>query len=213
MITNMTNKKLLQKLEEWGIDYEVLKHKTVYTAHDVAATLRKRLNEIAKTLIIQADKDFYLVSLPADKNVDFKKLKVAIKKAGGSVKSLSIPNEKVIMKKLGIKPGSVSAFSKFHKLPHIIDKDIKKVKKIVVSGGDVAESIALKLSDWLKVEAAMLEVIGQKKVKGQKSKVKAASKKSKKVIKKIRPKKSLKKKTVKRNTTKKVNKRMAKRRI
>lgn len=197
----MTNKKLLQKLDEWGIDYEVLKHKTVYTAHDVAATLKKKLNEIAKTLIVQADRDFYLVSLPADKNVDFKKLKIAIKKAGGSVKSISIPNEKVILKKLGIKPGSVSAFSKLHNLPHIIDKDIKKAKKIVVSGGDVAESIALKLSDWLKVEAAYLETIGAKKKfkKVKKTKVKVKKSPSKK-----KAKKTIKRKTVRKNTKKRV---------
>ena len=176
----MTNKKLIKMLDEWGIDYEVLKHKTVFTAHDVAATLRTKLDDIVKTLIIEADKRFYLVSLPATKNVDFKRLAKAIKKMGGSVKTIAIPNEKVLAKKLGIKPGSVTAFAKLHDLPHIVDKDIKKIKKAVLSGGSVSESIKMKMADWLKVEEPKVEIIGVKrKVKTQKSKLKGKTKKLK----------------------------------
>ncbi len=179
----MTNKKLIKMLDEWGIDYEVLKHKTVFTAHDVAATLRTKLDDIVKTLVIEADKQFYLVSLPATKNVDFSQLKKAIKKMGGSVKTIAIPNEKVLAKKLGIKPGSVTAFAKLHQLPHIVDKDIKKIKKAVLSGGSVSESIRMKMADWLKVEEPKVEIIGVKrkikKVKTQNSKVKKTTKKSK----------------------------------
>ena len=187
----MTNKKLIKMLDDWGIDYEVLKHKTVFTAHDVAATLKTKLDEIVKTLIIEADKRFYLVSLPANKNVDFQQLAKAIKKMGGSVKTIGIPNEKVLAKKLGITPGGVTAFAKLHQLPHIVDKDIKKIKRAVLSGGSVSESLKMKIADWLKVEEPKVEIIGVKrkikKVKIQKShvspkrsrggKVKIASKK------------------------------------
>lgn len=150
-------------LDEWGVDYEVLKHKTVFTAHDVAATLKTKLDEIVKTLVIEADKSFYLVSLPATKNVDFKQLKKAIKKMGGSVKTIGIPNEKVLAAKLGIKAGTVTAFSKIHNLPHIVDKDVRKVKKAVFSGGSVAESVKMKIADWLKVEEPRMEIIGIKR--------------------------------------------------
>ncbi len=198
----MTNKKLIKMLDEWGIDYEVLKHKTVFTAHDVAATLKTKLDDIVKTLVIEADKQFYLVSLPATKNVDFVQLKKAIKKMGGSVKTIGIPNEKVLAKKLGIKPGNVTAFAKLHKLPHIVDKDIKKIKKAVLSGGSVSESIKMKMADWLKVEEPRVEIVGVKrkikKVKTQKAKVKKTTKKSKVKTKSKKSKPKAKKKTAKR---------------
>ncbi len=196
----MTNKKLIKMLDEWGIDYEVLKHKTVFTAHDVAATLRTKLDDIVKTLVIEADKQFYLVSLPATKNVDFAQLKKAIKKMGGSVRTIGIPNEKVLAAKLGIKPGNVTAFAKLHQLPHIVDKDIKKIKKAILSGGSVTESLKMKMADWLRVEEPRVEIVGVKrkikKVKSQKSKVKIKTKKSKLTAKKVKPK--AKKKTAKR---------------
>ncbi|MFH0873623.1 MAG: YbaK/EbsC family protein [Candidatus Komeilibacteria bacterium] len=187
----MTNKQLIKKLDEWGVDYEVLKHKTVFTAHDVAATLKTKLDEIVKTLVIEADKRFYLVSLPASKNIDFKQLKKVIKKMGGSVKSIGIPSEEVLVKKLGIKPGGVTAFSKLHKLPHIIDRDLKKIKKGVLSGGSVSESLKMKIADWIKVEEPKVEIIGVKrKIKPVKNNKKGKSKvvKKKLKIKKSKPK-------------------------
>jgi prolyl-tRNA editing enzyme YbaK/EbsC (Cys-tRNA(Pro) deacylase) len=151
-------------------------------------------------LVIEADKQFYLVSLPATKNVDFAQLKKAIKKMGGSVKTIGIPNEKVLAKKLGIKPGNVTAFAKLHKLPHIVDKDIKKIKKAVLSGGSVSESIKMKMADWLKVEEPRVEIVGVKrkvkKIKKQKAKIQSKIKKSKRPTKKV--KKVAKKKTAKR---------------
>jgi hypothetical protein len=94
---------------------------------------------------------------------------------GGSVKTIGIPNEKVLAKKLGIKPGNVTAFAKLHKLPHIVDKDIKKIKKAVLSGGSVSESIKMKMADWLKVEEPAVHIVGVKrkikKIKKAKSKI------------------------------------------
>lgn len=159
----MANAQLVKKLDDWGVDYEVLKHKTVYTAYDVAATLKKKLNEIAKTLIIQADKNFYFVAIPADKNLDFAKLKKAIKKAGGTVKNISIPTEKQLLSKLNIKPGKITGFGSIHKLSSVIDKDLSKGKKVVFSAGDVTESILMAVKDYLKVEEPRVEIIGQKK--------------------------------------------------
>jgi len=174
----MANKQLIKKLDDWGVDYEVLKHKTVFTAYDVAATLKKELNEIAKTLIIQADKHFYFVAVPADKNLDFQKIKKAIQKMGVKVKTISIPSEKAILSKLKINPGKISGFASAHKLPSIIDKDLAKKKKVVFSAGDVKESIWMAVKDYLKVEEPRVEIIGVKrKIKKEKGKSKKVSKK------------------------------------
>ena len=180
----MANQKLIKKLEDWGIDYEILKHKTVYTAHDVAATLKKKLDEIAKTLIVEADKTFYFVALPANKNLDFKKLKKAIEKIGGKVKSISIPSEKAIVSRLKIKPGQITGFGSVHGLNRIVDKDLTKVKKAVFSAGLVTESILMAVKDYLKVEEPRVEIVGvmkkfKKPKKAKPAKKTKAAKKSK----------------------------------
>ena len=50
--------KLVKYLEKAGVKHEIIEHKTVYTAYDAAATMKKKLNEIAKSLFIKADKDY-----------------------------------------------------------------------------------------------------------------------------------------------------------
>jgi len=93
MSKNKQNKapvKIVNYLEKMGINHEILEHKTVYTAIDVANTLKKKLNQIVKSLVVKADQDYYLVLLPADKNLDEEKLKKIIGKKYGSLEMVNL---------------------------------------------------------------------------------------------------------------------------
>jgi len=65
--------KVAKYLKDSGVKHNVLEHKTVYTAMDAANTMKRKMGEIAKSLLVQADKDYFLVIMPADYNLDFKK--------------------------------------------------------------------------------------------------------------------------------------------
>ncbi|MFA4998536.1 MAG: hypothetical protein WC514_00720, partial [Candidatus Paceibacterota bacterium] len=64
------SKKLINFLDKSKVKYEVLEHKTVYTAFDKAKTLRVKENIIGKTLVVKIDKNYALVLVPANKNLD-----------------------------------------------------------------------------------------------------------------------------------------------
>ncbi len=159
----MVSTKVKDHLEKNKIPYQLLDHKVVYTAYDAAQTLKVKLNELMKTLMVKVDKDFYLVSLPADKNLDFALLKKAVKLLGGSVKKIEIPGEKVLVKTFKIKPGGLTGFGALHKVRTIVDKDLKKAKEVIVSGGSLTQSIKMKLSDYVKLEGAVVASIGKKR--------------------------------------------------
>ncbi len=57
--------KIIKFLDENKIKYKIVNHKTVYTAYDVAVTMKKKLGEVAKTLLVLADKNYFLVVVPA----------------------------------------------------------------------------------------------------------------------------------------------------
>ena len=180
--------KLVKYLEEHGVDHAILEHKTVYTALDAAATMRKKMNEIAKSLLVKADKDYYLVLLPADYNLDFKKLGKCIgMQTGKPVKVIKIPGEKIMEDLLKIKAGTLSAFGKLHKLPVYVDQGLTKTKKAVFAGGSFNHSVEMAVKDFIRMEEAILGSFGvKKKVKAQKKtapKKKTAGKK-KPVVKK-----------------------------
>lgn len=183
--------KLLSYLEKAGAKHELLEHRTVYTALDAAATMRRKMGEIVKSLLVQADRDYYLVLLPADRNLDFKKLTAAISKgAKKDIKAVKIPGEKIMEKLLKVKAGAMSAFGGFHKLPVVMDKELAKAKKAVFASGSFNHSIEMAVKDFIKLENVILGSFGiKKKVKLQK-----ISKPKAKTATKAKPKKALKRK-------------------
>ena len=156
--------KLAKYLEKAGVKHNILEHKTVYTAYDAAATMGKKLNEIAKALLVIADKDYYLVLLPADHNLDFKKLAQFISKsAGQKIRVVKIPGEAVMEKLLKVKAGAMSAFGGLHKLPVVMEKNLAKMKKAVFTSGSFNHSVELAVKDFIKMENALLGNFGIKK--------------------------------------------------
>jgi len=172
--------KLVKYLEQAGVKYDILEHKTVYTALDVAATMKKKLNEVAKSLLIMADKDYYLVLLPADHNLDFKKLGLCIgQQAGKKIKVVKIPGEKIMETVFKVKAGAMSAFGGLHKLPVIVDRGLTKAKKAIFSSGSFNHSVEMAVKDFIKLEKAVLGNFGiKKKVKLLKPKKPATKKKA-----------------------------------
>lgn len=138
-------------LDKHGVDYEALAHKTVYTAYDAAQTLQKQLKEIAKTILVEADKTHVLVILPADKKINMDKLKKAL-----GAKSLRIPDEKVMIKVMKIQPGTLSSFGKLHNMETVIDKAMLGTKKAVISTGSFTDSVFMKVKDLVRMEEARL---------------------------------------------------------
>ncbi|MFA6171041.1 MAG: YbaK/EbsC family protein [Patescibacteria group bacterium] len=156
--------RLLAYLEKAGVSHSVLVHKTVYTAYDAAATMKKKLDEIAKSLLVKADKDYYVAILPADRNLDMKKLGAVIGKAcDRKVKMIKIPGEEIMAEVVKAKNMAITAFGGLHNLPVVAEKNLEKAKKLVFSSGQHNHSIEMKLKDFLKLEKPILGKFGIKK--------------------------------------------------
>ncbi len=156
--------KLVKYLDAAGVKHDILEHRTVYTAIDAAATLKKKINEIAKSLLVKADKDYFLVLLPGDHNLDFDKLKKIIGKTRGKdVKVIKIPGEKIVEKIIKAKAMSLTAFGKLHKVEVVLEKKLEKVKKAVLASGSPNYSIEMSIKDFIRLEEAVLGVFGKKK--------------------------------------------------
>ena len=156
--------KVIKHLEKAGVNHEILEHKTVYTAIDAAATMKKKINEIVKSLLVKADKDYVLVLLPADNNADLDKVgKLIGKHKGKDVKVIKIPGEKIVDNALKVKNGAVTAFGQLHDVLVVMDKKLEKVKKGVFASGSHNHSIVMSIKDYIKMEEPIMGVIGKKK--------------------------------------------------
>lgn len=185
-------KPLLKYLDKAEIKYEIVPHKKVYTAYDLAQTLGEKLDGIAKTLLVKVelpkvDKKgtYYILVIPASYRANFQKVRKQLK-----AKKVEMAVEKTL-KKLGLNPGAITPFGGYHKLEILLDKALLKVKKVLVSAGAHTEALRVKVKDLHEKENATLGQFGdkaklklQKVVKKAKKSAKRAVKKAKKILKK-----------------------------
>lgn len=153
------SKKLLKILADSKVKHGVVEHRTVYTAYDAAATMHLKLNQIAKSLLVKTNKPlehgkkpYAIAVVPADKNLDLKKLAKVMTTKDVRITKVDIPKEAVMKSQFNAKPGSMSAFGSLYKIPVFVDKNLKG--RVVFSGGSFTESIKMSVSDFIKLENA-----------------------------------------------------------
>ncbi|MEA3249159.1 MAG: YbaK/EbsC family protein [Patescibacteria group bacterium] len=168
------SKKILKHLEKRGVKFEVVPHRKVFTAYDLAQTAGAKLDEIAKTLLVKVELpqmkkkgQYYVVVMPASYSLDMKKLKKELK-----AKKAELAPEKV-MKRLGLEPGAVSPFGSVRDLGVIMDKSLVKAKQTIVGAESFTESLRMKVKDLIAIEAPIVVSIGKKNTLKLQKKVRA----------------------------------------
>lgn len=157
-------KKVINFLEKNRAEYEIIEHKTVYTAFDKAKTLKVKANMIGKTLILKADRDLVLVLIPANKNLDkgkFKKLVNKERKKQGkkAVKKIEFASERLMKKKIkGVRTGAIPAFGNLFSIPTFVNKSLLNQPKIIINSGHCNFSIKIKSSDYKKLIPDIISV-------------------------------------------------------
>lgn len=132
--------KLLKFINSARVKYELIEHRTVYTAYDKAATLKVPPKIIGKTLVLKRDKNLVIALIPANKKLNLQKLKKITKS-----KKLELVSEKLIKNRLkGVKVGAVPPFGSLWGISTFFDRNLMKEKEIILNGGDYNSSIKMK---------------------------------------------------------------------
>lgn len=119
--------------------YEIIEHRTVYTAYDKAATLKVPEKTIGKTLVLKIDSEYALALVPANKNLDKGKLKKAAK-----AKKIDFVKEIWMKKNLkGMRIGAVPPFGVLFKMKTFADVSLLKNPKIIIGSGVHKASIKI----------------------------------------------------------------------
>lgn len=177
----MVPKKVLTYLDKNKIGHEIIKHRPVFTAYDLAATLKEKMNKVAKTLLIKVGgKRYVIIVLPAHLKIDFKKLQKILK-----TEKIELATEQAIKKFLNVKPGALLPFGTLHKMETFLDKALFKTEHALFGAGSFTESLRLKVKDLAKLENATVADFGLVAKKNIKKAAKKVTPKIKKAIKKI----------------------------
>ena len=120
------SKKITKYLDDNKYKYELIDHKTTYTAWDVSQTEKVKPQEVAKSLIMKADNDYLVAIISANRNLDKQKLLKVInalrkKSKEKAYKKIDFAKEVWMKKNLIGKVGAVPAFAGLLKLPIYMD--------------------------------------------------------------------------------------------
>ncbi len=148
-------KRITNYLDKNEYKYEIVEHKTTYTAWDTSQTKKINPREIIKTLIVKVDRDYILAMIPADKNLDKKKLLKIIntqrKKDGEKcAKKVDFAKEAWMKKNIPGKLGAVPPFKGLLKMDIYVDNLVLKNKKIYLGSGDYEASFYMTVAEYLK---------------------------------------------------------------
>lgn len=131
-------KKIEKLLSTQKVKFEIIKHKTVFTAFDKAKTLKLPERIIGKTVVVKKDKELFLFLIPANKDLDFRKVKSIVGKNAKLAKEKEIEN-----KIKGVKLGAIPPFGNLWNITTFADRSLKREKKIVINGGNWNFSIRI----------------------------------------------------------------------
>ncbi|MDD2753641.1 MAG: YbaK/EbsC family protein [Candidatus Portnoybacteria bacterium] len=156
----MLSKTIQKFLDANKIKYEVIEHKTVYTAFDKASTLHAKTQEVGKTVVVSLDgKDYALGLIPSNKNLDKKKVlstfnKLRAKAKEKNYKKIDFAKEQWMKNNFkGVKMGATPPFGALYKLPFFMDNAMAKPSKIIVNGGEYELSIKLSPASLIKINS------------------------------------------------------------
>lgn len=151
------SKKIANYLESKKYKYQVIEHKTTFTAWDTAQTEKVKPGQVVKALVMKADNDHLLALIPSNKNLDKQKLLKIInagrkKNKEKAYKKIDFAKEVWMKKNLPGKVGATPPFSELLKLDIYMDNLLAKNKKIYVGSGEYTESLLINVSQYLKTE-------------------------------------------------------------
>ena len=143
----MLSEKLKKYLDENGVKYEVLRHGEAYTAQEVAASMHIKGKMLVKVVILNTERGFIMVALPADRKIDIALLRADL---GFRLVTLATEDE---FKKLfpDCEPGAMPPFGNLYGIPVYVDRTLTEDKDIVYNAGTHYEAVKMSYPDFARL--------------------------------------------------------------
>lgn len=138
--------KVIQRLDNAGVKYQVIEHKSVKTSEAAAAVRGTPMSMAPKAMIFKKiSGDHFMVCVPADRKINIEKVE-------------DVVGEKVVLASsedvefsFGVKVGAIPPFGSLLGMEMYIDKDFWEKDEVVFNAGRRDRSVRMKAKDLIKV--------------------------------------------------------------
>jgi Ala-tRNA(Pro) deacylase len=155
---NNASNKIREYLLSNGVCIEELHHESVGDPVEYSHKIGTRLEQQAKAILLRCkkkggEKSFLVVSVPANKKVDFDAI---AKQLGESTKSIRVAEKEQLFELTNCNPGELPPLGKLWNIQLFFDKDLFKETRIYFNAGSLEYSIIANPHDIAMIECAIL---------------------------------------------------------
>ena len=136
------------------VPFDVIEHQPTYDAQRMAEAVHTPGQEVAKTVLVRADSGFayVVVVVPADRQVDLDKVRVAL--GGGHVE---LASEKEVAERCpDCECGALPPFGSLYGLKTIVDQSLAADDQIVFEGNTHSQAIRMAFADFRDAEQPLI---------------------------------------------------------
>ena len=143
---------LVRYLQNNGTEFRIHSHLPAFSAHDVALATHVPDNVTAKTLVVKAGQQRWLVALRADYRIDQRLLRDALETHSIHL----VPETELDHLFPNCELGAMPPFGNLYGMPVIVDKALADQKEIVFNACTHTESIHMKFEDFERLTNPMV---------------------------------------------------------
>ncbi len=140
----MALNRLLEFLDDQGVEYVVISHSKAYTAQKIAASAHIPGNEVAKTVILKLDGKMVMAVLQAPKKVDLQKIREV---TGAKIVELAA-EEEFGSKFPDCEVGAMPPFGNLYDMRVLVDKGLTDDERIAFNGCSHRDLVQLNYKDF-----------------------------------------------------------------
>ncbi len=134
--------KIINLLESKHVAYKLTEHAPVRTSEEAARIRGVPLKTGAKAMIARCKDDYYLLVLPADKQIDWKRLRSILQ-----VRDIRLATAEEAEQVAQVQMGSVPPFGNVLELPTYFDTGLFENEVVNFNPGSITHSIAMQSAD------------------------------------------------------------------
>ncbi|MEZ6068837.1 MAG: YbaK/EbsC family protein [Pirellulales bacterium] len=139
--------RVCQLFDSHGAEYEVTRHRPVYTSAEAAEVRGTSLASGAKALVCKLDNDFVMYVLPADRKLDSR-----LARSDSGARRLRFATKEEVLSLTGLEPGSIPPLGSLFHLPTLCDQALGDEASINFNAGDHAISVRIAFAEYCRVE-------------------------------------------------------------
>lgn len=138
-------------LDEQGVTYDVVEHRTTYTAGAEARAAGVPAQDVAKTVVLRDEEGYRLAVIPGSERLDLEKARELF----GAGKSLRLATEQEMGGDFGdFEVGALPPIGPMLPATEVLDRRLLEHDRILFAGGDHRHAVSIDPNDLVEVTQA-----------------------------------------------------------